>query len=395
MKPREFDDLVRQKFDQNDLRYSPKNWARLEEQLDGRSKKRSIIMWWLMPVAGIAASVALAVGVAPLMRFQTPADQGTMAQVRTRTSAPANNYNSSDHAQPVDDVTMPGDNATTPELNAAQPAQPATPTRFGIDLQSALATNNINNNKSNSFDLAAANTDHKKDLKMDAAPGYNTFRPEEEPKAAPRLSVMLSAGVAHGSQNSGYTAGATIRRMINDKVYIESDVAFTTSSATQANQYMFISNTPVAVSASGAGGHAAAARTTSVTSTTPPTVVTQQTATIQTSNDNYSMYYAQITPSIGCKIIKKLSIAAGPDFQQLLADNKPAVATGDRSNLQVASAASFDVGLVGKTEYSVTRNIRAGVSYRKGMNNFINPTLDKYIDRDYLQFQIKCAIFNR
>jgi len=53
MKPKEFDELIRQKFDQNDFEYNPASWDRLEDQLDGRAKKRSIIMWWLMPVAGI------------------------------------------------------------------------------------------------------------------------------------------------------------------------------------------------------------------------------------------------------------------------------------------------------------------------------------------------------
>jgi len=69
MKPKEFDELIRQKFDQNDFEYDPRGWERLEEQMDGRSKKRSIIMWWLMPVAGIAASVALAMGVGPLLKY--------------------------------------------------------------------------------------------------------------------------------------------------------------------------------------------------------------------------------------------------------------------------------------------------------------------------------------
>jgi hypothetical protein len=37
MKPREFDELVRQKFDQNEFAYNPGNWDRLVEQMDGRA----------------------------------------------------------------------------------------------------------------------------------------------------------------------------------------------------------------------------------------------------------------------------------------------------------------------------------------------------------------------
>jgi len=109
-------------------------------------------------------------------------------------------------------------------------------------------------------------------------------------------------------------------------------------------------------------------------------------------NVSYAVSYAQVTPSIGYKIMKKMSIAAGPDFQQMLADNRPAQSTTDRRTIQ--EAALFDVGFIGKTEYSVTKNVKAAVSYRKGINTIITPT-DKYLDRDYLQFQVRCAIFNK
>ena len=63
MKPKEFDELVRRKFDQNDFEYNPANWDRLAEQLDGSAKKRSIAMWLWLPLTGMAASVAFAIGI--------------------------------------------------------------------------------------------------------------------------------------------------------------------------------------------------------------------------------------------------------------------------------------------------------------------------------------------
>ena len=77
MKPREFDDLIKQKFDENDFEYNPRNWERLEDQLEGRSKKRSIIMWWWMPLVGVAASVAaLAIGINFMWRQAATGDAG-------------------------------------------------------------------------------------------------------------------------------------------------------------------------------------------------------------------------------------------------------------------------------------------------------------------------------
>jgi hypothetical protein len=54
----------------------------------------------------------------------------------------------------------------------------------------------------------------------------------------------------------------------------------------------------------------------------------------------------------------------------------------------------FDVGVVGKTEYALTKHVKAAVAYRKGINNVLTP-MDKYIDRDYLQVQVRYSIFNR
>ena len=86
-----------------------------------------------------------------------------------------------------------------------------------------------------------------------------------------------------------------------------------------------------------------------------------------------------------------MSVGVGPDFQQMLTDNRPTINSNVTDNVKVAPM--FDIGFVGKTEYNVTKTVKAAVSYRKGVNNILTPT-DKYLDRDYLQFQVRCAIFN-
>src|SRR5437763_1168486 len=85
MKPREFDSLIRNKYDEGGFAYDPGNWERLAEQMDGRSKKRSIIMWWAMPLAGMAASVALAM--TTIMHEGMPAANAPVAQY-TRVAQP-------------------------------------------------------------------------------------------------------------------------------------------------------------------------------------------------------------------------------------------------------------------------------------------------------------------
>jgi hypothetical protein len=90
-----------------------------------------------------------------------------------------------------------------------------------------------------------------------------------------------------------------------------------------------------------------------------------------------------------------MSVAAGPDFQQALADTRPpAVPIENRPFDNVSVMPLFDMGLIGKAEYSLTKKVKAQVSYRKGINNILTP-MDKYIDRDYLQVQVRYSIFNR
>ena len=52
------------------------------------------------------------------------------------------------------------------------------------------------------------------------------------------------------------------------------------------------------------------------------------------------------------------------------------------------------MGLTGKTEYAVTKKLKAGVLYREGINNLINGG-EEYLDRRYLQVQLKFRVFGK
>jgi hypothetical protein len=395
MKPKEFDELVRQKFDQNDFAYNPKNWDQLAEKLDGRAQKRSVIMWWWVPLAGMAASVALAVGIAPMFRQNETANKGAVvATVQARK-----------FVQPAEQP-MQSPIITTETAPSHKEVLYASAANNGHKQHNAKTENAadwfhvvLNDKPGNTvaktdkdFNFAAGNPNKpmaqsKKEQKIALNEGYNTFIPEEEaPVKAPKVLIILSGGYNHGSQNSGYMAGATFRRMINTKLYIESDVDFATSNNSQSTEVWI----PSAGKGGSAARHLAAKNSTQEASKTAAVSAPQ--GSIKTEDENYNLSYAQVSPSIGYKIINRMSVAVGPDFQQMLVDNRPATSTVDRGNIQVAPV--FDVGFVGKTEYSLTKKVKAGISYRKGMNDFINP-VNKFIDRDYLQFQLKCTIFNK
>lgn len=414
MKPGEFDELFRQKFEQNDFAYNARNWDALSEQLDGRAKKRSMLMWLWLPATGMAASVALALGVSSMLKLGGP-------NINNSSTSYSHTGKFQEHIATKNPVAMiqytsPSTldqkaNKQPKKINkkSAKQNDRVASNNFGIKLQDATSNDNLFNSKRNRSSISTSTVTLPSSTLKDVAVVPKTEKKVIAAKQAMRtfkqdapvikkplnLSVILSGGINQGNQNSGYMAGATIRKMINDKVYIESDVAFATSANTQRTLYMSYEN-PNAVGTNGGSG-SIAAKPTSASKTTNietgiPNTDNSPVGILKTQDISYNLYYAQITPGIGYKILKRMSIGMGPDFQKMLVDNRPATSEVDRGNLQVAP--SFDVGFVGKTEYALTQRVKAAVSYRKGINGVINPS-DKFIDRDYVQFQMRCTIFNR
>ena len=420
MKPKEFDDLVKQKFEQNDFAYNPAHWDMLAEQMDGKTKKRNIMMWWWAPLAGMAASVALALGVSTVLKMGVPANEGVgMAHVK--------NIDQRGNAQPAaasyfaeiaqieapteEDIVIPvTDDRQQPTPSATRTKKSNTNTRkrqpvnnrvavnsneedndgFRIDIQSATGKTIVLNANTGAMKKSE---EEAKNKKLAVTGPIGTFMTEEEEtpvKKNHRISVILSGGYNRGAQNTGYMAGATIRKMINDKVYIEGQVAIAGSNNTQSMSYKeteVIRNDNMAMNT---GRQMNTGRTTKDLNKMPASPTTRE--VIKQKDVSYDLYYAQVSPSIGYNVMKRMSIGVGPDFQQALSDNRPAPSTAERGTIQVAPL--FDIGFIGKTELSVTKKLRAGVYYRKGVNNIITPT-GKFIDRDYLQFQVKYTILNK
>ena len=404
MKPGEFDDLVRQKFDQNDFEFNPRNWEKLTEELDGQKKRRGLLFWW-MPLMGVAATVAMAFGVSTVIRHESGVRQSSAAPAELAST----HKHKVGHAQvariaapatviPAQETTAPAiaeNNTTRPQIAAVVKNDNKT---NAADV-SINPNSTMNGNSQSVADKFAANTEElknealKKKKKAIVNPGYFTFREDEAVKKNPKVAIILGGGVNYSNQSNGYMIGATARRMINDKVYVESDIAFIGTNNTQKTQYLDKTGVSGTTTAAAAGGSMLGAKSSAGKNTDEAkATVTGSQGVIRTQDQAYNLYYAQITPSIGYKVGKKLTVGVGPDFQQMLVDNRPEASQVDRGNIKVAPM--FDMGFMGKTEYAISKGVKAAVYYREGINNVITPT-NKYIDRNYLQFQIRCTILNR
>lgn len=413
MKPKEFDDLVRQKFEQNDFAYNPRHWDMLTERMDGKEKKRRIMMWWWAPLAGMAASVALAMGVSTMLRMNEPMSSGEkMAAGRgAATQQHIAERGTTVYRHELAQNVVPGqgipaqDELATPSSrkkirNTDRNNKRSTPLNTRVAMSNSEESDNrgfrirLQNVPGKQTDLNAKpeqlrKNEEEKTKKLAVNEPIGTFIAEEEPqvKKPKRISVILSGGYNSGNRNTGYMAGATIRKMLNDKVYIEGQVAFAASNNIQSTSYAV--QEVLSAPTMGTAARMSSRVTKDVNKTTVAPVTRE---VIKQKDISYDLYYAQVSPSIGYNVMKKMSVGIGPDFQQMLADNRPAPSSSERGTIQVAPM--FDVGFIGKTELSVTKKLKAGIYYRKSVNNVITP-MGKYIDRDYLQFQVKYTILNK
>jgi len=187
-------------------------------------------------------------------------------------------------------------------------------------------------------------------------------------------------GINHGSQSAGYTIGVTAKTMIGPRVYVEGDVAFVNNSNAGKTEYAVNTLTPTAKLA-------AITKQLDVTGTT--TDNSPAAPVMASKPTSFGMYYAQFTPTIGYNLHKRLSVGAGVDMQQLLQNT---AAANDAVTDKVAP--QFDMGVVGKTEYTLTTRMKAALYYRRGITNVLIPA-DRYIDRSYMQVQVKYTIFNK
>lgn len=415
MKPREFDELVRQKFEQGDFEYNPQQWDVLAEKLEGGGKRRAIMFWW-MPLVGVAASVALAFGINKVMLQDARLLQAP-AQVAASNAMPINKAINPDDINNVSEVApqelvptiVDAQNAavTTTE-NATASTSNQHDGYYGLcNKQKHCALNTQASNELSLADYKEREVSNvalnmslaatKKKLQTRTVYASESFKPMEAPKALPKVALNLTGGLNFGSVSSGYSIGAAARRMVNDKVYVEGDIAFMGSSNVHNVSYIEMP--------SAQGGSMSSSITNSTTTMQSKNINSKNTTNeanggkeaanagvVKTAKQSYNLYYAQITPTVGYKILKKLSVGAGPDFQQILIDNRPEPNALDRGTIK--EAPMFDIGLMGKTEYNITKSIQAAVSYREGISNIITPT-NKYIDRNYVQVQLRCTILNK
>lgn len=390
METKEFDALIKSKFEENDFEYNRDNWDRMLWKLEDNSRNNKGKAFWLTIAVGMAASLTLLAAV----RLFNPSPVNHQAQTAAKTSATPAPAGKTGKAAPAPQLAT----VTTPRKPSHIRAHIDKPVTAAVEVPEAISfvpqTNEHPATEQETaekpvIDLAGA---------TEAAQVKKTRQAFDQPFYEPQLintrkiNFSFGGGYNYGSQGSGYLVSASASKKLGGKFYLEGDLALVNNSATNTSK----TNTATAGMQSetnrtpgtnnnnggftGSGDHPIVPAGDAGVGEMPysePVI----------STNSLSLFYVQLTPVLGYNVHKKLRVGMGADFQRLLRDDiKVQDAAGNIYNVP-----GLDLGVVGKAEIAVSNRIRTSISYREGVSNAIGR--DKmYLDRDYLQIQLKYTI---
>lgn len=196
----------------------------------------------------------------------------------------------------------------------------------------------------------------------------------KENNRLPNFSLGVNAGIQYGNQQAGYALALNARQNISDKLYIEGSVGMVFSD--NSNQVVGL---PTSVS------HVP-------TSAIPIKNAIKRSAFNHIYNVN--TFYLEFSPSIGYRLTDVLSISTGPDIQHLMnykQNENQFNFYAFQTDGTIGLIPNTDWGIKTQTELDLSKNLKAGLSYRQGLNNINNTSSMKKVNRNYIQLQFKYA----
>lgn len=402
----EFDDLLRERFEQGSFEYQPAAWERLSTRLPVKKKSLLKRALWI-PLAAAAAliigvfvvpsryhlesvpSVVLATlphspveapvqgeqSIIPIPKAAKPVPTVSNTSIaRPLLMAKNNNlqptsFSYTDPTVPSYPEVLPG-TAEVSELIESTNAAPIPLTELA---KISVAPENDKNNPKPTKKATIVMVDGI--ILPERSSTYFAGREmqfDEPRKPFGASSIAIAGGYKYGTANMGYMVGINGRKSLGAKVFVEGDVAFANSRNAQVT-------------------------------TQTPTDRFDQVKTVAGKNSIgaralsrgeviANMYYLQVTPTVGYQVLPSMALGAGADLQRMLRNDENTLYVMDGSNVQPIP--HMDYGVVGKAEYSLTKALKAGVQYRQGVNTLIAPDKN-YLNRSYLQVQLKLNIIGR
>jgi hypothetical protein len=392
----EFDELLRQRFDSEQLEADPApSWERLAALLPPATpvvpivKKRRLLPY----ISAAAASVAAIITVAWMFNNQNKSIQQPRAVASHESNKPAPTYTPQietiQATNPVKDAiaSRPGHGSNAHSGSGSTKILNNSWNRAtsGIPYNKPISADAIINTGETTSNVGAQENVIVQQIESPTQPTNHlntnednfTFKTPEliaanNHSADNLTSIGLGGGINYGTMNTGYTLGLNARRYVSERVFVDGTVAVLMNKSSEGTlNYTgnFMADQSMAAN---------------------------ENTRARPSAENYyypaqGLYYIQFNPSIGYKIGKTVSMSVGGDFQQMLQNSRNNETVLFSSDGEAKLFPTFDVGVTGKTEVSITPSIQAGVLYREGVNNLIRNE-SQYVNRRYVQVQVKYSL---
>lgn len=409
MQANEFDEQIREKLEHAEFAYKPQQWETLARQLSivEEPKKKRGFIWWAKQ-SSIAAAILLsaAVGIKWLAGDNKPSQ--TIAQNNPNITKPsvqaAPLYDSKINDQPTQllaantEQRQPASGTTTSykkhtkaaaaiqgtKATYASTENPANTTTVATQLTEPTVTNGFSGTaiepEATNQDVQPAAAEKKKKYIPNMADHIALAEPAKINTG--KTAISFTGGVNYGSLNAGYMVGINAQKSVSKKVFIEGNMGIVNNNNVQYLASVKGSPSPTPPNNGFGSADAGGGKTSGLT----------EGATTMTTINPANLYYLQMTPSVGYNVYKGLSVSFGADFQQLLQNgtNEETASLALNTTSDAKYIPTFDVGVTGKTEYMLTKRLKAGIAYRNGINSILKSK--QYLDRNYLQIQLKYTI---
>lgn len=394
MKASEFDELLRSEFGQHEFAFNPDNWARMNGRLELPPPKGIVPAKRRLPRlvwgSGIAAALLIAAcitwlalpgekpGGASMSAFQ-PAPARTPLMLPAETMVPAGDLNPAGPAANHTTARIyPGQNTLAVTAQQEQKEQRVTentpvPPHFANPPQHTIADEGRKPNSTIAINKPTGKQPPRQ--RIDLSNGYpDVYRDDEDRPARRATSFSVGGGINYGSLNTGYAVAVNARHNLGRNLFLEGDLGIVNNTAGN------VKSLPAGTAANLGAGDAG---------------MLPSKEFVQAKRRSINFFYVQFAPTIGYQLSSKLSVGAGPDFQQLLQsqDERNIVTNDDNTSAEVIP--DFDFGVQGRTEYNVTSRLKAGLQYREGMNQLFRSGDEKYVNRRYMQVQLKYTLFGK
>lgn len=186
-----------------------------------------------------------------------------------------------------------------------------------------------------------------------------------KPITSPINSIAIGTGMNYGALNAGYTLGVSARHAIGKHTFIEGAISFLynnqVSDVVAYGNYSSFAGRP-------ASGQAA--------------------SNVVMPVSNFS--YLNVNPTVGYEVTNFIDFSLGPDVQQRVSnmgDNTSTIFTPGNNPRIIPE---LDFGITGKTDFQITPNIEAGLLFRNGLNNLLKRSdVYPYLNRRYIQVELK------